>query len=205
MPKQVRLRRGTTAQHATFVGADGEVTFDTTKKILVLHDGVTPGGKPLDGFLVLNPGNPLVVQEIKGCLAITGGDSDTDTFTVSNPSRFTGSVTVDHVLTAKCFMPQSQTLIYAPSLNIDFAAFLVKKLDLTGNVSLTGTNMTTGRQVTLRIRSDGSARTLAFPAGWKFVGGATPANIAANKSAVLQLFCFGSAETDVCAQYLVEP
>ena len=29
MPKQVRLRRGTTAQHATFTGAEAEVTFDT--------------------------------------------------------------------------------------------------------------------------------------------------------------------------------
>ena len=39
MPKQVRLRRGTTAQHVTFTGADGEVTVDTTKKVLVVHDG----------------------------------------------------------------------------------------------------------------------------------------------------------------------
>lgn len=47
MPKQVRLRRGTTAQHASFAGADGEVTVDTTKRELVLHDGVTAGGKSL--------------------------------------------------------------------------------------------------------------------------------------------------------------
>jgi hypothetical protein len=204
MPKQVRLRRGTTAQHVTFTGADGEVTFDTTKKVLVLHDGVTPGGKALEGFVVLDPGSPMLVQEVKTCLAVTGGDSDTDSFTVMNPSRFTGSVTVDHVLSAKCFMPQSQTLVYAPSLNIDFSAFLVKKLDLTGNVSFTGTNMATGRNVTLRVRSDGSVRTPAFPAGWKFVGGAAPASIAANKSAVLELWCFGSAETDVCARWGVE-
>lgn len=51
MPKQVRLRRGTTAQHTTFTGAEGEITFDTSKEILVLHDGVTAGGKPLDGFV----------------------------------------------------------------------------------------------------------------------------------------------------------
>ena len=48
MPKQVRLRRGTTAQHASFTGADGEVTVDTTKRALVLHDGVTPGGKAIE-------------------------------------------------------------------------------------------------------------------------------------------------------------
>jgi hypothetical protein len=47
MPKQVKLRRGTTAQHAAFTGALGEVTVDTTKKTVVVHDGATPGGSPL--------------------------------------------------------------------------------------------------------------------------------------------------------------
>ena len=47
MPKQVKLRRGTTAQHATFAGALGEVTFDTSKKAIVCHDGATAGGFPL--------------------------------------------------------------------------------------------------------------------------------------------------------------
>ena len=51
-----RLRRGTTAQHSAFTGAEGELTFDTTKKVLVIHDGVTAGGKPVDGFAKLNPG-----------------------------------------------------------------------------------------------------------------------------------------------------
>lgn len=44
---QVQLRRGTTAEHATFTGAVGEVTVDTTKKVAVVHDGSTAGGFPL--------------------------------------------------------------------------------------------------------------------------------------------------------------
>ena len=47
MTTALQLRRGTTAQHATFVGANGEVTVDTDKKTLVVNDGVTPGGTPL--------------------------------------------------------------------------------------------------------------------------------------------------------------
>lgn len=47
MSKQVQFRRGTTAQHATFAGAVGEVTVDTDKKTAVIHDGETPGGSPL--------------------------------------------------------------------------------------------------------------------------------------------------------------
>lgn len=47
MPKQVQLRRGTTTEHSTFTGAVGEVTIDTTKDTVVVHDGVQAGGYPL--------------------------------------------------------------------------------------------------------------------------------------------------------------
>lgn len=42
--KQVQRRRGSTAEHAAFVGAVGEVTVDTTRHQQVVHDGATPGG-----------------------------------------------------------------------------------------------------------------------------------------------------------------
>ena len=41
---QLQLRRGNTAQTAIFTGAVGEVTVDTQKKTLIVHDGVTAGG-----------------------------------------------------------------------------------------------------------------------------------------------------------------
>jgi hypothetical protein len=44
MPTQVQLRRGSTAQNDAFTGAEGEVTVNTTKKTLVVHDGSTQGG-----------------------------------------------------------------------------------------------------------------------------------------------------------------
>jgi len=47
MSKQVRFRRGTTAQHATFTGIAGEVTVDTDKKTVVVHNGTTAGGIPM--------------------------------------------------------------------------------------------------------------------------------------------------------------
>lgn len=45
--RRVQFRRGSTAQHATFTGADGEITVDIDKKVLVVHDGATPGGFPM--------------------------------------------------------------------------------------------------------------------------------------------------------------
>ena len=47
MAKRVQLRRGTTAQTNTFTGAVGEVTVDTSKNVLVVHDGATVGGLPV--------------------------------------------------------------------------------------------------------------------------------------------------------------
>ena len=47
MAKLLKLRRGTTSQHASFTGAEGEVTIDTTKDTAVVHDGSQAGGRPL--------------------------------------------------------------------------------------------------------------------------------------------------------------
>jgi len=47
MAKKLQLRRGTTSQHSSFTGAVGEVTVDTDKDTVVVHDGSTAGGTPL--------------------------------------------------------------------------------------------------------------------------------------------------------------
>ena len=47
MAKLLKLRRGTTSQHSSFTGAEGEVTVDTDKETLVVHDGSTAGGHPV--------------------------------------------------------------------------------------------------------------------------------------------------------------
>ena len=47
MAKLLKLRRGTTTQHASFTGAEGELTVDITKDTAVVHDGSQAGGRPL--------------------------------------------------------------------------------------------------------------------------------------------------------------
>ena len=46
MSTRVQRRRGSAAAHATFIGAEGEITVMTDEKRLVVHDGATPGGIP---------------------------------------------------------------------------------------------------------------------------------------------------------------
>ena len=47
MSTQVQFRRGTTAEHQSFKGAEGEVTVDTSLKTVVVHDALTNGGFPV--------------------------------------------------------------------------------------------------------------------------------------------------------------
>lgn len=44
MAIQFQMRRGTTAQNDAFIGAAGEMTLDTAKTEIRVHDGVTAGG-----------------------------------------------------------------------------------------------------------------------------------------------------------------
>lgn len=44
MSTAIKRRRGTSVQHLTFTGLEGEVTIDTNKETAVIHDGSTAGG-----------------------------------------------------------------------------------------------------------------------------------------------------------------
>ena len=75
MATQVQFRRGTTGQHSGFTGAVGEVTVDTEKKILCVHDAVTAGGFPLlkeDGS-----NSSLSLGSLSSCALKFVGDIDT--------------------------------------------------------------------------------------------------------------------------------
>ena len=58
MATRIQFRRGTTAQHATFTGAVGEMTVDTDKEVVVVHDGSTAGGFDMARADMNNVSNP---------------------------------------------------------------------------------------------------------------------------------------------------
>lgn len=73
----VQQFRGTTAQHETYTGLPGELTVDTDKNVVVVHDGVTEGGHPTvpDKFLLKSAGGILTFNA--GAEAPLQGDSIT--------------------------------------------------------------------------------------------------------------------------------
>jgi hypothetical protein len=64
MAKLLKLRRGTTSQHSSFTGAEGEVTVDTDKETLVVHDGSTAGGHPVAAEDLANVSSGTIVGRL---------------------------------------------------------------------------------------------------------------------------------------------
>lgn len=54
MAVEIQRRRGSTAAHAAFTGALGEITVDTDKNVAIVHNSVQAGGFPLAGTMFPN-------------------------------------------------------------------------------------------------------------------------------------------------------
>jgi hypothetical protein len=87
MAIQIQLRQGTTTEHNTFTGAVGEVTVDTTKKTVVVHDGTTVGGTALAKVSEVISLVPQATETVAGKVKIAttaiaqAGTNDTDFLT----------------------------------------------------------------------------------------------------------------------------
>jgi hypothetical protein len=97
------------------------------------------------------------------------------------------------------------TLTYAATTDIDFISEGFRTVTLTGNITFTTSNRAAGKSKAVRIIGDSVPRTLLFPAGWVFVGAAAPGTIAASKTGILTITCFGPNDSDVVAAYSVQP
>ena len=112
MATQVQFRRGTTAEHSGFKGADGEVTVDTSLKTVVIHDALTNGGFPVlrqDGSnsqfergsttncalkFAGDPNTGLISPAADEIALVTGGSSRL-TIDANGAATFTGNVQVN--------------------------------------------------------------------------------------------------------------
>ena len=115
MATQVQFRRGTTAEHSGFKGADGEVTVDTSLKTVVVHDALTNGGFPVlrqDGsnsqfdrgsttncaLKFAGDPNTGIISPASDELALVTGGSSRLTIDANGAATFTGNVQVNGTL-----------------------------------------------------------------------------------------------------------
>tara|TARA_R110002020_G_scaffold173776_4_gene364730 strand:- start:2072 stop:3265 length:1194 start_codon:yes stop_codon:yes gene_type:complete len=103
MAKRLQLRGGTTSQHASFTGAVREVTVDTDKDILVVHDGSTAGGFPAHRDLKgsdIASADPLVIVAGSNYFIVTGTTGFNDMTVAANTHfflEFAGALVMTHV------------------------------------------------------------------------------------------------------------
>jgi hypothetical protein len=184
MPTQLQLRGGTTTQNASFTGLAREVTVDTTKHTLIVHDGSTVGGHELALADLSN---------VSGSLGATYGIS-AETATGGVNLRLTGSnATTDDV---KLAAGTNVTLTRTDANTITIAAsggsgatYGISAETATGgvNLRLTGSDSSTddvklaaGSNITL-TRTDANTITIAAAGGG--AGSGTVNSGAANKLA----------------------
>jgi len=86
MATELKLRRGTTSQHSSFTGAEAEVTVDTDKETVVVHDGTTVGGYALAREDMSNVPNDTISGD-----QIAGGDATFDSINVDSDTLFVDS------------------------------------------------------------------------------------------------------------------
>jgi hypothetical protein len=205
MSKQVRLRRGTTADHSTFTGADGEITFDTDKKCLVIHDGATPGGTPLSGIAFLN-GDQVFGGQIWTNGGTPGYGGSPGLVVANSASLNDTEISGMATLWGVERRPGSQGLLpYASTVDLSFSGGSLYQIGaLTGNLTLTTSGRSYGRELMVSFYASGGTRTLTFPSDWIWVGGTAPASLASGKIALLTLLSTGTTNGSIIARYDVQ-
>ena len=139
MAKRVQLRRGTTAQINAFTGAVGEVTVDTDKDVLVVHDGVTAGGFPVaaranaDGTISLIKKDGTVV----GSINATGLFNNTLTSTATDQALTAaqGKVLQDNKLDKTAITASGSAPMFACRAWVNFDGTGTPTIRASGNVS----------------------------------------------------------------------
>lgn len=86
-------------------------------------------------------------------------------------------------------------LTYAATVDLDFDQTDWLTLELAGDVTFTSSNRTGGKLITLRVEADAD-RSLSYPVTWRFFG-PKPTFLAAGQFALLHVYCFGTASTDI--------
>ena len=130
MAKLLKLRRGTTTQHSTFTGAEGECTVDLDKDVIVVHDGSTQAGHPLAAEDLSNVSSATIVGRLNAAsiptVNIANGALPTGvTVTTNNITDLTVATadqTASEIVTLIAGQTIAPNVITTTNLTLDFGS-----------------------------------------------------------------------------------
>jgi len=123
MATELKLRRGTTSQHSSFTGAEAEVTVDTDKETVVVHDGVTAGGYAIAREDMSNvPDGSISGNQIEGgTIDATNIDMSGATFTLAD-GQLSGSKLQDNSISGDKIISLAATEVTYDNSSSGFSA-----------------------------------------------------------------------------------
>ena len=127
---------------------------------------------------------------------------DSAEFTESNTGKIFDYTSSTSTWTERIGEIRGKTTPSATTTSLDFNSDQLQTISISANTTFTTTGLASGKSKTIKITTDGTLRTLTFPA-WKFVG-SKPANQAASKIGILTLTSFGTTDAECVAAYAVE-
>ena len=125
MSKLLQLRGGTTTEHASFTGAVREVTVDTTKDTLVVHDGSTAGGHALSTAADVSAALATLVDSAPATLNTLNELAAA----LNDDASFSTTVTDSIALKAPLASPTFTGNIAMPNGSIDLAMMNANSVD----------------------------------------------------------------------------
>lgn len=171
--KVVQHRRGTTTDHSTFTGAQGEVTVDTTKWTVVVNDGTTAGGHPLATEANLALKAPIASPTFTGTVTLPGNAASA---LVAVPKQQLDAIYTTASTWSKAQRGAIVALTDGATITPDFSLSNNYSVTLAGNRTLAfPTNVVAGQSGIIAVTQDSiGSRTLTFAAGYVFSLGTAP-------------------------------
>jgi hypothetical protein len=198
----------TTGQIPSYNASTGY--FDFTENINNKQNTLVSGTniKTIEGQSLLGSGNIDITKTDVGLGNVDNTSDLNKPISTATQTALDGKASTSLVSTSASGLQPATgfgTITYNSTTNLDMASLdgQYQTITLTGNLTFTTSNRANGRKVVVRLIPGASQRTLTFPVDWVFVS-TKPANIAANKTGVLSLTFFGTADTDCVAAYAVQ-
>lgn len=121
MNKALQLRKGTSFEHLSFTGLEAEISVDTDKNTIIVHDGITAGGHELVTLQTVINNYAPIASTISG-YGITDAYTKSETDVLLN-SKVTQGTTLDEYGIADAYTRTAIQTLLDTKANADIASY----------------------------------------------------------------------------------